>query len=344
MGRSPKIGLDYFPHDTSTNESIELMEFECGLIGYAIMVKLWERIYANGYFLNFNEDSKMLFCKKNNIDKDLIEKTLIVFFKRKIFNENLYKKYQILTNQLIQENFIQICKEAKRKKPEFIKEYILINSEYNQFIMEISLKTTEEITITTEEKIITTEENENNSEHFQSNAEEIKNTSTSLVILEPEKQESNPQEDLTGFTPDKSLFTPEESTQSKEKESKEKKNKENKKIYSEEKNVFLFEEEYQKLILKLGSKELVEFWIEEVSLWKLKGNKTKSDYATIYTWFRKKNQTNLEKNHSLNVKNGKGQDKIMTTEEWQEYAKNHKIENEITLTDQEIEELENKES
>jgi hypothetical protein len=60
-----------------------------------------------------------------------------------------------------------------------------------------------------------------------------------------------------------------------------------KEIYGEFQNVFLTQEEYDKLIQKLGNENTVNKWIEKVSGWQQsKGKKNKDHYATILTWVR----------------------------------------------------------
>jgi hypothetical protein len=58
--------------------------------------------------------------------------------------------------------------------------------------------------------------------------------------------------------------------------------------FGEMDNVLLTTEDYEKLIEKFGAQGATS-WIEELSLAKAsKGYKTKSDYATILTWERRK--------------------------------------------------------
>lgn len=67
MARPKKTGLDYFPHDVdlSSDEKIEALEAEYGLEGYAIYLKLLERIYRAGGKLRLSEPEtqKMLAVK-----------------------------------------------------------------------------------------------------------------------------------------------------------------------------------------------------------------------------------------------------------------------------------------
>ncbi len=66
-----------------------------------------------------------------------------------------------------------------------------------------------------------------------------------------------------------------------------------KKTYGEFKNVSLSEEEYKKRESKFGAQGAVD-WIEEVSIAKAsKGYKSKSDYATILSWERRRQKQTL---------------------------------------------------
>ncbi len=63
-----------------------------------------------------------------------------------------------------------------------------------------------------------------------------------------------------------------------------------KEVYGEFKNVTLTAEEHEKLIERFGTQGATD-WIQELSLAKAsKGYKTKSDYATILAWERRRSQ------------------------------------------------------
>ena len=65
MARPIKLGLDYFPHDTHSNDdtALALIEAEFGIAGYAVYFKLLEFIYSQGYaalwFLSTNSPKKI---------------------------------------------------------------------------------------------------------------------------------------------------------------------------------------------------------------------------------------------------------------------------------------------
>lgn len=61
MARPLKEGLDYFPHDVdlSNDDKIEMLESKYGLAGYAIYLKLLEKVYKNGGKLSLKEPGMM---------------------------------------------------------------------------------------------------------------------------------------------------------------------------------------------------------------------------------------------------------------------------------------------
>jgi hypothetical protein len=138
MARPLKIGLDYFPLDVSIDDNIELLEAEEGLEGFAILIKIWQKIYSNGYFIEWNDDSSLLFCKKINADKTKVNSVINTCLRRNLFNYKLYDKYKILTSSGVQKRFITACYQSKRKSISVISEYILVNSEFTELITEFT--------------------------------------------------------------------------------------------------------------------------------------------------------------------------------------------------------------
>ena len=66
MARPIKLGLDYFPHDTHSNDdtALALIEAEFGIAGYAVYFKLLEFIYSQGYAALWGADERSLFYHK----------------------------------------------------------------------------------------------------------------------------------------------------------------------------------------------------------------------------------------------------------------------------------------
>ncbi len=136
MARPHKTGLDYFPIDVYFDEDIELLEAEQGLVGFAILIKLWQKIYANGYYMDSKEDNILLFSKKINTDINLVKSVINTCLRRNIFSNNIYEKYKILTSCGIQKRFITACSQSKRKTISLITELILVNSDFIELITE----------------------------------------------------------------------------------------------------------------------------------------------------------------------------------------------------------------
>ena len=126
MARPLKAGVDYFPMDVDDDDKIELLEAKHGLEGYAILIKLWKKIYKEGYFIIWNEDIEMLFAKRINSSIELINAVVNECLRRNLFNNDLYKKYNILTSNGIQQRYFKICKDCKRKNINIISEYMLV--------------------------------------------------------------------------------------------------------------------------------------------------------------------------------------------------------------------------
>ena len=114
MARPTKLGLDYFPHDTHTDEdtALQLLEAEFGLDGYAVYFKLLESIYAQGYAKQWGEDECLLFAKKMGaVTVPKLSEIMKGCIRRSLFVEGVYNLFQILTSKAIQLRWL----EAKRK-------------------------------------------------------------------------------------------------------------------------------------------------------------------------------------------------------------------------------------
>ena len=129
MGRPSKTGLDYFSLDCVLDDKVDLLEAELGLEGFAILIKLWMKIYSNGYYIEWSDDIELLFARKINSEKTLVSSVINSCFSRKILNKTLYAKYSILTSKGIQNRFFTACKICKRKMILVNSDFILVNPE-----------------------------------------------------------------------------------------------------------------------------------------------------------------------------------------------------------------------
>ena len=144
MARPIKTGLDYFPLDVDIDDNLELIEAEHGLMGFALVIKLWQRIYKNGYYINWNKDNELLFSRKLNLELTTVNSVIMSCFHRNIFNKNLYYKYKILTSSGIQKRYITVCSQSKRKSISIITELNLLTPELTKLITEFTSLNQEE--------------------------------------------------------------------------------------------------------------------------------------------------------------------------------------------------------
>ncbi len=135
MGRPQKTGLDYFPLDVHMDDSVELLEVDYGLKGFAILIKLYQKIYNNGYYINAAEREIKLLSRYINVDVELLNNVINATIKYKIFNKKLYNKYQILTSQGIQKRYLFATE--RRLEVDFIKEFLLL--EVNVYINQVNV-------------------------------------------------------------------------------------------------------------------------------------------------------------------------------------------------------------
>lgn len=127
-GRDYKVGLDYFELDCHMEEKVKLIQAEYGLKGFAVVVKLYQKIYGGfGYYCEWSGDSLLLFMSENGVpgdSKNLIQQIVSACIRRNIFSEQLFNQFGILTSSGVQKRYLNAT--SKRGKVELIKEYLLI--------------------------------------------------------------------------------------------------------------------------------------------------------------------------------------------------------------------------
>lgn len=126
MARTLKQGIDYFPLDVQMDEKVELLEAKYGIEGFAIYIKLLQRIYSNSYFLDWNEEKLLLFKKSINVDINLINAIINDCLCWQLFDKCMFERYSILTSRGVQLRYIEATQ--RRKEVEFIWEYLLVDN------------------------------------------------------------------------------------------------------------------------------------------------------------------------------------------------------------------------
>ena len=126
-----KVGLDYFELNCQMEEKVRLIQAEFGLKGFAIVVKLYQKIYGElGYYCEWSEDSLLLFMSENGLagdNKNFIQQVVSACVRRNIFSEKLFNKFGILTSSGVQKRYMKAT--SRREKVSMKKEYLLLSAD-----------------------------------------------------------------------------------------------------------------------------------------------------------------------------------------------------------------------
>ena len=126
MARPCKSGIDYFPLDVAMDDKIKLIEAEFGLIGFAVVVKLWQKIYAGeGYYCEWTEEVALLFSREIGLGGDTVSEIISATLRRGLFDKRLFEKYGILTSAGVQIRYFEAV--GRRKGLKAKKQYLLID-------------------------------------------------------------------------------------------------------------------------------------------------------------------------------------------------------------------------
>ena len=127
MPRPIKNGVDYFPLDVHLDEKFELIEAEFGLTGFAVVVKLLQRIYGqDGYYCEWNDEVALLFGKRIGLGGSAVSEIVSASIRRGLFDQTLYGRYQILTSAGIQKRYFEAV--ARRKVVNVEAAYLLVEA------------------------------------------------------------------------------------------------------------------------------------------------------------------------------------------------------------------------
>lgn len=137
MARPNKAGLDYFPLDVNVDDKIELIEAKHGLVGFGIVIKLFQQIYKNGYFMEITEDRLLLLKKNLGVSLEMLNSVIKDSLKWNLFNEGIFEKYGVLTSCGIQNRYIEATK--RRKEVSFIKEYLLVDNVKDKYLNRVNV-------------------------------------------------------------------------------------------------------------------------------------------------------------------------------------------------------------
>lgn len=132
MARPIKEGLDYFPFSVCVNNAVELFEAEFGLRGFAVYVKLLQRVYSvHGYYMTCDKDVILMFTQNvlhKGVSVNFVYEVISCLIRRGIFDKGMYKEHGILTSRQIQLDYAA----AKRGYAKINEAYSLINDTQKQ--------------------------------------------------------------------------------------------------------------------------------------------------------------------------------------------------------------------
>ena len=123
--------MDSFLLDCHTNDNISEIEAEYGVKGFAIVVRLWQKIYCEkGYYCEWIDRSPLLFLTNwfggnSGVTVNLIMDIVSRCLKNGIFNAKMHEDYSILTSERIQTQYFDVVK--RRECIPVKKEYLLIS-------------------------------------------------------------------------------------------------------------------------------------------------------------------------------------------------------------------------
>ncbi len=124
MARPIKDGVDYFPFDVHLDKKFDLIEAEFGLTGFAVVVKLYQEVYAQGYYCEWTNEVALLFGRKIGLGGNVVSEIVSASVRRGIFDRTLFEKYRILTSSGIQKRYFEAV--ARRKCVNVDPRYLLV--------------------------------------------------------------------------------------------------------------------------------------------------------------------------------------------------------------------------
>ena len=120
-----KEGIEYFPLDVCLDDKFELIEAEFGLTGFAVVVKLLQKIYGQfGYYCEWNIEVALLFAKRIGLGGSVVSEIVAASIRRGIFDKTMHDRYGILTSAGIQKRYFEAV--SRRKIVKIKKAYLLV--------------------------------------------------------------------------------------------------------------------------------------------------------------------------------------------------------------------------
>ena len=127
MARPIKLGLDYFPMDTTFFQNIRIRRLikEHGFSGLALYLNLVCDIYANSYYLQIDSDYYFIMSDQIGKTEDELRKQIATMYKIGLF-EKQFETEGVVTSKEIQENYI-FCKGKRFKAKRLDLNYLIVD-------------------------------------------------------------------------------------------------------------------------------------------------------------------------------------------------------------------------
>ena len=125
MARPRKQGIEYFSLDVVLDDKFDVIEAQHGIVGFGVLIKMYQRIYSEGYCYEWTEMEQLLFSNKIKVDKDIVMDIINDAIKWGIFDSDIYNKYKVLTSRGIQTRYVAVT--YKRAAVEMEKGHLLID-------------------------------------------------------------------------------------------------------------------------------------------------------------------------------------------------------------------------
>ena len=122
-----KVKLDWFKLDCQMDDKIKLVEAEFGLTGFAIVVKLWQKIYGSeGYYCEWNDDVALVFAKECGVGANVVSEIISGAVRRGVFDKGMLDEFGILTSHGVQSRYFDSEYISRRKCDSLKPEYLLV--------------------------------------------------------------------------------------------------------------------------------------------------------------------------------------------------------------------------
>ena len=102
-------------------DSLKIIENEFGLKGFAVVIKLWQKIFGSseGYYINWNDRVGTLFAIEIGAGKGFVFEIVNRMIAEGLFDERLFKEHGILTADYIQRNWYDVKSRSYQLEEKF---------------------------------------------------------------------------------------------------------------------------------------------------------------------------------------------------------------------------------